>query len=132
MMADADTLCHTTVEDADITKELILSAGFEDTVTTLIFTGQPLRVRRTDYIEDWNLNRQAEIKELTSQGKLPHEVELAKRPEISASTRPWLMGRVSSLITDVLPAKVIVDNMVSDAAVMLKRGNSMLVPQSKF
>ncbi|KAJ7917600.1 hypothetical protein B0H13DRAFT_2657825 [Mycena leptocephala] len=32
-------------------KELICSAGFEDAVSILIFTG------RTPYIEDWNLNR---------------------------------------------------------------------------
>ncbi|KAJ7252610.1 2-nitropropane dioxygenase [Mycena rebaudengoi] len=113
-------------------KELIVSAGFEDAVTTLIYTGRPLRVRRTEYVENWNTNRQAEIKELTSQGKLPHEVELEKHPEMSMMTRPWLMGRVSSLINDVLPAKVIVDNMVAEAAVMLQRGNSMLTSKSKL
>ncbi|KAJ7251278.1 2-nitropropane dioxygenase [Mycena rebaudengoi] len=90
-------------------KELIVSAGFEDAVTTLIYTGRPLRVRRTEYVENWNTNRQAEIKELTSQGKLPHE-----------------------LINDVLPAKTIVDNMVAEAAVMLQRGNSMLTSKSKL
>ncbi|KAJ7491985.1 2-nitropropane dioxygenase [Mycena latifolia] len=113
-------------------KELIVSAGFEDAVTTLIFTGRPLRVRRTDYIDNWNNNRQAEIKELTSKGILPHEAELEKHPEISLETRPWLMGRVSSLINDVLPAKVIVDNMVTDAAAMLQRGSSYLKPKAKL
>jgi hypothetical protein len=49
------------------------------------------------YHHDRNTNRQAEIKELTSQGKLPHEVELEKHPEMSMMTRPWLMGRVSSV-----------------------------------
>jgi NAD(P)H-dependent flavin oxidoreductase YrpB (nitropropane dioxygenase family) len=34
-------------------KDLVLSAGFEDAITTLIFTGRPLRVRRTPYVEDW-------------------------------------------------------------------------------
>jgi NAD(P)H-dependent flavin oxidoreductase YrpB (nitropropane dioxygenase family) len=34
-------------------KELVLSAGFEDAITTVIFTGRPLRVRRTPYVEDW-------------------------------------------------------------------------------
>ncbi|KAJ7105489.1 2-nitropropane dioxygenase [Mycena crocata] len=115
-----------------IHKDLIVSAGFEDAVTTLIYTGRPLRVRRTDYIDDWNNNRRDEIKELTGKGILPHEVELEKHPEKSTSTRPWLMGRVSSLINDVLPAKVIVDNMVTDAAAMLQRGNSYLKPKSKL
>ncbi|KAJ7435825.1 hypothetical protein FB451DRAFT_1417831 [Mycena latifolia] len=113
-------------------KELIVSAGFEDAVTTLIFTGRPLRVRRTDYIDNWNNNRQAEIKELTSKGILPHEAELQKHPEISLETRSWLMGRVSSLINDVLPANVIVDNMVTDAAAMLQRGSSYLKPRRSF
>lgn len=34
-------------------KELIVSAGYEDAITTLIFTGRPLRVRKTPYVEDW-------------------------------------------------------------------------------
>ncbi|KAJ8462064.1 hypothetical protein ONZ45_g18068 [Pleurotus djamor] len=74
-------------------KDLVLSAGFEDAVTTLIFTGRPLRVRRTPYVDDWNTNRQQEIKELTSKGVIPHEQELQKHPEKSIEGRPWLMGR---------------------------------------
>jgi NAD(P)H-dependent flavin oxidoreductase YrpB (nitropropane dioxygenase family) len=34
-------------------KDQILSAGYEDAVTTLIFTGRPLRVRRTPYVDNW-------------------------------------------------------------------------------
>lgn len=34
-------------------KDALLSAGFEDAVTTLIYTGRPLRVRRTPYVDDW-------------------------------------------------------------------------------
>jgi NAD(P)H-dependent flavin oxidoreductase YrpB (nitropropane dioxygenase family) len=113
-------------------KELILSAGYEDAITTLIFTGRPLRVRKSAYIEDWNTNRQAEIKELTGKGLLPHEVELEKHPEKSVEGRQWLMGRVSALIHDVLPAKVIVDNMVRDAALQMKRGNKYLDSKAKL
>ncbi|KAJ6531413.1 2-nitropropane dioxygenase [Mycena vulgaris] len=114
-------------------KDLIIGAGYEDAVTTLIFTGRPLRVRRTPYVEDWNTNRQAEIKELTSKGILPHEDELQKHPEkSSAEVRPWLMGRVASLIKEVLPAKVIIDDMVSDGAAMLQRGHAYLTPKAKL
>jgi NAD(P)H-dependent flavin oxidoreductase YrpB (nitropropane dioxygenase family) len=113
-------------------KELILSAGYEDAITTLIFTGRPLRVRKSAYIEDWNTNRQAEIKELTGKGLLPHEVELEKHPEKSVEGRQWLMGRVSALIHDVLPAKVIVDNMVRDAALQMQRGNKYLNSKAKL
>lgn len=34
-------------------KDVLLSAGYEDAVTTLIYTGRPLRVRRTPYVDDW-------------------------------------------------------------------------------
>jgi hypothetical protein len=76
-----------------------------------------------------NNNRQAEIKELTSKGIIPHEHELKEHPEISMKTRPWLIGRVSALIHEVLPAKQIVDNMVNDAARLLQNGNGLVVGQ---
>lgn len=112
-------------------KELILSAGYEDAITTLIYTGRPLRVRRSPYIENWNVNRQDEIKELTSQGIIPFDAELKKNPKLF-NERGWLMGRVSSLIHDVLPAKVIVDNMVTEAAAIIKRGNTYITPKAKL
>ncbi|GLB41643.1 putative nitronate monooxygenase [Lyophyllum shimeji] len=107
-------------------KDQILSAGFEDAVTTLIYTGRPLRVRKTPYVQNWEENRQAEIKELTSKGIIPHIHELEKHPEKSLEGRPWLMGRVAALINEVLPAKVIVDRMVEEAAEVLSHGGSLV------
>jgi hypothetical protein len=77
-------------------------------------------------------NRQAEIKELTSQGIIPHDRELEKHPEKSTAGRPWLMGRVSALIHDIQPAQQIVDNMVNQAAELLKRGNSLVQASAKL
>lgn len=37
-------------------------------------------------------------KQLTSQGKIPHDVELEKHPEKSMEGKMWLMGDVSALI----------------------------------
>lgn len=34
-------------------KDTILKAGYEDAVRTLIFTGRPLRVYKTPYVEHW-------------------------------------------------------------------------------
>lgn len=107
-------------------KELVVSAGFDDAVTTLIYTGRPLRVRKTPYVADWEANRQAEIKELTAKGVIPHYNELEKYPNKSLEGRPWLMGRVSALIHDVPPAKVIVDDMVNDAARILQHNASLV------
>jgi hypothetical protein len=37
-------------------------------------------------------------KKLTSEGKIPHDVELEKHPEKSMEGRMWLMGDVSAMI----------------------------------
>ncbi|KIM90342.1 hypothetical protein PILCRDRAFT_812078 [Piloderma croceum F 1598] len=111
-------------------KDLILSAGYEDAVRTLIYSGRPLRVRKTPYVNDWETNRQAEIKELISQGIVPHDKELEKHPEKSPEGRAWLMGRVSALIHDIQLAQEIVDNMVSQAAMLLQQGGSMVQHKS--
>ena len=34
-------------------KALVVKAGWEDTVKTLIFTGRPARVYKTPYVQDW-------------------------------------------------------------------------------
>jgi len=34
-------------------KDLVVSAGFEDVARTIIFTGRPMRVRKTPYVADW-------------------------------------------------------------------------------
>lgn len=36
-----------------IHKELTVSAGLDDTVRTLVYTGRPCRLRKTAYLEDW-------------------------------------------------------------------------------
>jgi len=104
----------------------IVQAGIDGAVRTVIYTGRPLRVIKNDYVVDWNENRQAEIKELTSKGIVPHEEELKKKPEISLATRPWLSGSVAGLINDIKPAQEIVDEMIVGAVEILTR-NSKLV-----
>jgi NAD(P)H-dependent flavin oxidoreductase YrpB (nitropropane dioxygenase family) len=34
-------------------KEVLLSAGYDDAVRTLIYSGRPLRVRRSEYVDEW-------------------------------------------------------------------------------
>jgi NAD(P)H-dependent flavin oxidoreductase YrpB (nitropropane dioxygenase family) len=52
-------------------QEAVRTAGHDDNIRTIIFTGRPLRVRANEYIKNWEDNRQAEIKELTSKGTIP-------------------------------------------------------------
>jgi hypothetical protein len=80
-----------------------------------------------------NNNRQAEIKELTSKGILPHDKEMEKHPEKSMQARTFLIGRVAAMIHEVLPAQKIVDDMVNDAAKLLQGGAKMLTsPKAKL
>lgn len=98
-------------------QEAVLSSDFDGTRRTIIFTGRPLRVRRTDFIDDWEDNKQSEIKKLTSQGQVPVPYE-------TTDHRPYLMGVVSAVINDVKPAKEIMDEMIDEAAAQLKEAAS--------
>ena len=53
-------------------------------------------------VETVDLEKRADFltnsRETTSQGKIPHELELEKHPEKSMEGRMWLMGEVSALI----------------------------------
>ena len=77
-------------------------------------------------------NRQEEIKELTSKGIIPVEHDLKQHPEKSLQARAWLIGRVAALIHEVLPAKVIVENMVNDAAKILQENAAKVSVKSKL
>lgn len=113
-------------------KELVLSAGYDDVVRTLIYSGRPMSVRRTPYVEEWETKRASEIQELISQGKVPHDVELQAHPEKSVQGLSWLMGRVAGSIKDIKPAKEIVDELVNTAAKSLNTATSLQIVKAKL
>ncbi|KAM5539024.1 hypothetical protein V8D89_007247 [Ganoderma adspersum] len=112
-------------------KELVLSAGYDDITRTLIYSGRPMHVRKTPYVASWD-NRQQEIAELTCQGKVPHEVELEKHPEKSMEGRMWLMGKVAGSINTIMPAREIVDELVTTAAKSLQGASALVVSKAKL
>jgi NAD(P)H-dependent flavin oxidoreductase YrpB (nitropropane dioxygenase family) len=137
-------------------KEGVQTAGFDDNIRTLIFTGRPLRVKTNPYIESWENDRQQEIKELTSKGKIPYEADLDKvmagemtEPpkglkvaqgedgevdidELMDQFRPMLMGKCAAVVNERKSAKAVVDEFVNDAAAWIQNGNRMLVSQPKL
>ncbi|KAI0305824.1 2-nitropropane dioxygenase [Multifurca ochricompacta] len=113
-------------------KQAVLSADHGDAIRTLIYTGRPLRVRRTPYVDDWEKNRQAEIKELTSKGVIPNQHEVEKHPEKSLQAVTFLIGSVSALIHDILPAQTIVDNMATEAAKILEDRGKLVNVRAKL
>lgn len=98
-----------------------------DTVRTLIFTGRPLRVIRTPFINDWEENKQDKIKELTSKGTVPVGME----PE-DPSNRPFLSGQTAAVVRDVKPAKAIVDEMIAEAVKCLNEASKFTVGKAKL
>lgn len=36
-------------------KDLVVSAGYDDVVRTLIFSGRPMSVRKTPYVAEWSV-----------------------------------------------------------------------------
>lgn len=112
-------------------QEAVRTAGFEDNVRTIIFTGRPLRVRKNDYIMNWENNRAEEIKQLTAKGIIPVEHDFENLPDdvdddMMDNARPFLMGKVAAVVDEKKSAKAIVDELVTDAAALMKKGHQML------
>ena len=53
-------------------------------------------------------------------------------PGISMEGRSWLLGKVSGLIDEILPAKTIIDDMVSMAAERLQVANGCVVSKARL
>jgi len=118
-------------------QEAVRTSGFDDNIRTIIFTGRPLRVRANPYIQNWEDNRQQEIKELTSKGKIPIEADIERMgDDIDDDTldniRPFLMGKAAAVVNERKPAKAIVDEMVSGAVEWINKGHASIVSKSRL
>lgn len=100
-------------------KEAVVSAGWGDTVRTLVVSGRPLRVRRNGYIADWE-GRGEEIKGLVERGVVPMEYDMEEDRDVDL---PYLMGVVAASVNDIKPAKDIIDGMVAEAVECLRVGS---------
>jgi len=116
-------------------QKAVLTASYDDTVRTLIYTGRPLRVRKTPYIMNWQNERREEIKQLTQTGSIPfkHELETREKegkeftPEESLELMPLLMGQCAAAVSEVKPAKEIMSEMVAEAIAIIRSVNVGIV-----
>jgi len=109
-------------------KESVVTAGFEDTLRTLTVSGRPLRVRRNEWVDKWEAQPE-KVRELTEKGVVPLEFDMDQGVEFDI---PHLMGVVAGVIDDIKPAGIIVNEMVTEAVVMLKQGQTFLGGRSKL
>lgn len=86
----------------------------------------------TNICVDREFNRQDEMKELVSNGIVPRDKDLEDHPEKLIASQPYAMGLVAAVIDDILPAKVIVENMVTEAARILKANATLVNPRAKL
>jgi NAD(P)H-dependent flavin oxidoreductase YrpB (nitropropane dioxygenase family) len=111
-------------------KEAILSSTHETDVRTIIFTGRPLRLRNTPYIQKWE-DQPAKIKELTSKGIIPVYHDLENDDEYCTAERGarerYLMGKCAAVIDDIKPAKEIIDDFITEAVEVLQKGSELVV-----
>merc|ERR1719326_1728917 len=114
----------------------IIRAKSTDTVRTLIYSGRPLRVYKTEYVQSWenDSTKRMEIDRLTSSGVVPFRQDYKENVKAKSLAgdvgfeKGWsvaknhrnLMGQASAAITSIKPAREIVEEMVADAAVILK------------
>jgi len=92
-------------------------------------------VRSNPYIQDWEQNRQAEIKQLTESGKIPVEHDIDSKgddldDETMDQARPFLMGKVAAVVNEKKSAKAIVDEMVNEAVQCMRAGSSAIIAKS--
>jgi len=111
-------------------QEAVRTAGHDDNIRTIIFTGRPLRVRNNAYISNWEENRAAEIKELTSKGVIPveHDFETLGDDiddDTMDNARPFLMGKAAAVVNEKKSAKAVVDELVSDAVTWIHKGEKL-------
>jgi len=116
-------------------QQAIIDADYHDTVRTVIFTGRPMRVIKNDYIMNWENERQKDIKELTAKGIIPVIQDIEQRsargeevsPKDMAAHRPLLMGQAAGAITDIKPAKEIMEDMMRGAIEAITQSGAMIV-----
>lgn len=103
-------------------KEAVVSATFDDAQRTLVVSGRPLRMKMNDYVRKWE-SQPEKIKELTDKGIVPMMYDIEQENEVDM---PFLMGQVAGVITDIKPARAILEDMVSLAVQQLRLGGTYI------
>jgi len=136
-------------------KKRVVEADYSDTMRSIIYTGRPMRIFKTPYTLDYEANRAKEIDEMQNMG-IPafikdirgdldsgsmgvgifHQAEVLTSEErrlgVKLSSREerergvFLTGQCAGAITDIKPAKDIVEEMVEQAAAQLRVASTFI------
>jgi NAD(P)H-dependent flavin oxidoreductase YrpB (nitropropane dioxygenase family) len=106
-------------------KDALVKAEARDTVRTLIYSGRPVRLFRSEYVNKWETERKEEITKLCEGGEIPFYHDLkeaeANKTEFSlAKNLPLLFGQGCGSIKEIKSAKDIVDDMMKEAIAVMR------------
>jgi len=105
--------------------EAIINNPSDATIRTTIYTGRPMRVLKDEYNVEWEEKRRNEMYELQGKGIVPAMSEDVI--EKNAKLRPLLLGQAIGGVKDHLPAGIIVNQMIVEAAEILRNNASYVV-----
>ena len=121
-------------------KLAICNATYDDTFTSEVYSGRPLRMIKNVYAENWSTERKDKMRELLDKGVIPYKYDFdekkgkLKNEKIKPMLKklsdfvPHLSGQVAGSITKILSAKEIIDEMINEAIDVIKKGNMIIVP----
>ena len=111
---------------SDMHKRAVIETGWGGTTRTLVITGRPLRVKKNDYVNNWEkMERREELMGLLEKGVRPVERDLEGEEDVEVEIQ-FLMGEVAAMINDVKPAKDIVEEMIREASRYFTLGGSYM------
>jgi NAD(P)H-dependent flavin oxidoreductase YrpB (nitropropane dioxygenase family) len=114
----------------------ILEHESDQTIRSTIYTGRPMRVLKTDYNANWEEMRKPEMLDLQSKGIIAATVDFKKDGEsqgqLPAAMIPLLMGQAIGAIKKQQPAAEILNDMVTQAAQILKSNSQLLIGTAKL
>ncbi|KAI8663849.1 NMO domain-containing protein [Fusarium keratoplasticum] len=99
-------------------KEAVRGAGFDDNIRTTIFTGRPMRVRKTPYVGV--VPAEADLDRLM-------EDESSNEEEILDQVYPKMMGQCAAVIIEQKPAADVVQDLVDTAVIALMQNFEIVV-----
>ena len=101
-------------------QDAIVASSSDNTIRTLIYSGRPMRIRKNDYVLEWELEKKEEATRLLAKGQRVYKWDLAKHEEMGAplnfaETYPVIFGQACGGIKEVKSAAEIVDDLVTGA-----------------
>jgi enoyl-[acyl-carrier protein] reductase II len=112
-------------------REVILEATDEDTVRTRAYSGKPMRVKKNEYVADWE-SRPADIQPFPQQAILSSRAGVmggigGQIENLDADRSAFAMGQSAGGIHDVLPAGEIVRRLIAEAEAALDKATASRV-----